>query len=85
LGESKRLVDKCPVCKTPKFETTIYEEEGGYCTKCNVWIVPQSSAEDIYASPLCSKNLNIQFHKKCIPSMTWKEFYDKCGKMEKEN
>jgi len=68
--------DKCPICKTDGFEITMYEEEGGYCENCKIWVVPEQSVKGIN-KVRGSENLNIQFHKNGIPTFTWEEYQEK--------
>ena len=71
---------KCPICKSLGFETTQYKKEGGFCWKCNIWIVNQSSAKDIFRVR-GNEKLSIQFHRNGIPTYTWKEW---CNKFKKD-
>lgn len=68
-------IERCPICKTSGFETTQYEEEGGYCSNCKTWVVPESSAKGIY-EVRGSEDFSIQFHKNGIPTKTWDEFVE---------
>ena len=73
---------KCPICKNIGFETTMYEQEGGYCWKCKTWVVNQSSAKDIYKIREY-EHLLIQFHRNGKPTYTWQEWVSKMqGELE---
>jgi len=76
------MVDtKCPVCKN-SLETTIYDEEGGYCGVCKIWMVPESSRKGIVSTREIYADLLIQFYDEITGKLThtWKEYQ----KMEME-
>lgn len=71
-----RLKKRCPICKTRGFETNYYVQEGGFCVKCDIWVVPYSSRNGIFKSRLCKPDLDIQFHVNGKPKITWKEWFN---------
>lgn len=71
----QRTLDYCLQCNT-KFEYTDREEEGSYCEKCKIYMVPETSREELIKVRDIEENLNIMFYlvKSKELTYTWKKY-----------
>ena len=76
---TRKIRTSCVKCET-KLDVTSYEEEGGYCVTCKIWMVPESSRKEL-TSVRKYDNLLIQFYDDVTGKLThtWSEY-----QMEKE-
>lgn len=64
----------CPCCKNKSLDCKqMRPQEGGFCSRCDIWIVPISSLGPMLKVTKEYHHRHIMFHKKGQRLFTWKD------------